>query len=301
MTFRIEKIDSFTGHRDCVYTLSKAQKENLFYSAAGDGMVVEWNADTPDLGRPIVQAKNSIYTLLFDDEKNELWVANNFEGIHLIDPADKKELKSLKIGKTTFFDLKSHNGFLFLGDKEGVIHVIDKETLSFKKHLKASDRSVRTLAVNNSRNELAAGYSDHKIRIFDLDTYELKYTLSGHNNSVFTLAYSQDEKILISGSRDAHLKSWYAETDYDEINDVAAHLFTINDMVMLGDTDLFATCSMDKSIKIWDTYSLRLLKVIDRARHPGHGTSINKLLWLKDSKKLLAASDDRTISMWNIF
>jgi WD40 repeat protein len=57
---------------------------------------------------------------------------------------------------------------------------------------------------------------------------------------------------------------------------------------------------MDKSIKVWDTNELRLLKVIDKARHAGHGTSVNKLLWTSYNNQLLSASDDRTISVWHI-
>jgi WD40 repeat protein len=45
---------------------------------------------------------------------------------------------------------------------------------------------------------------------------------------------------------------------------------------------------------------LRLLKVIDRARHAGHGTSVNKVLWTSHEDQLVSASDDRTISIWNI-
>jgi hypothetical protein len=40
------------------------------------------------------------------------------------------------------------------------------------------------------------------------------------------------------------------------------------------------------------------LKVIDKARHAGHGTSVNKLLWTPN--RLLSASDDRSISAWDI-
>jgi WD40 repeat protein len=57
---------------------------------------------------------------------------------------------------------------------------------------------------------------------------------------------------------------------------------------------------MDKSIKVWDAEALRLLKVIDRSRHAGHGTSVNKVLWSNYRDQLLSASDDRTISVWNI-
>ena len=57
---------------------------------------------------------------------------------------------------------------------------------------------------------------------------------------------------------------------------------------------------MDKSIKVWEAETLQLLKVIDRARHAGHGTSVNKLLWLADGRALISASDDRTLSVWAI-
>jgi WD40 repeat protein len=57
---------------------------------------------------------------------------------------------------------------------------------------------------------------------------------------------------------------------------------------------------MDKSLKVWKLDELRLLKVIDRARHAGHGTSVNKVLWTNYENQLVSASDDRTISVWNI-
>jgi WD40 repeat protein len=52
---------------------------------------------------------------------------------------------------------------------------------------------------------------------------------------------------------------------------------------------------------VWDTERLQLLKVIDKARHAGHGTSVNKLLWTSFESQLLSASDDRSISAWQIF
>jgi WD40 repeat protein len=57
---------------------------------------------------------------------------------------------------------------------------------------------------------------------------------------------------------------------------------------------------MDKSIKVWDAGELKLLKVIDRARHAGHGTSVNRVLWTGFRDQLASASDDRTISLWQI-
>ncbi|MEM7108589.1 MAG: hypothetical protein AAF519_10225 [Bacteroidota bacterium] len=60
----------------------------------------------------------------------------------------------------------------------------------------------------------------------------------------------------------------------------------------------FVNCSMDKVIKIWDSHTFKLLKVVDKARHAGHENSINKLLMPSCRHLLLSASDDRAISIW---
>ena len=82
-------------------------------------------------------------------------------------------------------------------------------------------------------------------------------------------------------------------------------MYAINHIDFSDDGQLFATGSMDKSIKIWDACQFRLLKVIDKARHAGHGTSVNRVLWLPSSvtgerRGIVSASDDRTISIWNL-
>ena len=158
--------------------------------------------------------------------------------------------------------------------------------------------SIRTLAVNYASGELAVGSSDHHIRIFDLHGLSMKKDWVAHNNSVFTLRYSPDGKLLFSGSRDAHVKIWDVDGGYHPVDDIAAHLFAVNHIAFSPDSKHFVTCSMDKSIKVWDLEELKLLKVIDKARHAGHGTSVNKLLWTAD--QLLSASDDRSISAWDI-
>ena len=296
----IEKIDTFGGHRDCVYTLEHGSLSNQFFSAGADGLIVRWRLDRPDLGELVANIPASVYALALHPVSGLLWVGQNYEGIHLIDTLNKKEVGSLKLTSVAIFDIKFYKNDAFVALSDGVVAILDAEQMAVKKYLKASDQSARCMAVNPVERELAVGYSDSTIRIFDLATYDLKRVIPAHANSVFTLAYSPDFRFLLSAGRDAHLKVWDVEKTYGLQNDIVAHLFAINHLTFSPDGSLIATASMDKSIKIWDADTYRLLKVVDRARHAGHGTSVNKLLWTDYQQELLSASDDRTISVWKV-
>ena len=295
---QVQKLDTFGGHRDCVYALERGPQPNQFFSAGGDGQVVRWQLDRPDLGELVAQVPASVYALALHPVSGLLWVGQNYEGLHLIDTVQKRETGSLKLTSAAIFDIAFHRNDAFVALSDGVVAVLDTEQLVVRKYLKASDQSARCVAVNPVERELAVGYSDTTVRIFDLETYALKQTIPAHTNSVFTVNYSPDFQFLLTAGRDAHLKVWDVEQNYSLHQDVAAHLFAINHLAFSPDGDLFATASMDKSIKIWDASTYRLLKVVDRARHAGHGTSVNKLLWT--NHQLLSASDDRTISVWKL-
>jgi WD40 repeat protein len=296
----VEKIATLTGHRDCVYSLTGGKEPWELFSSGGDGMVVKWDLRHPETGELIAKTTNSVYALLYLSGLEQLIVAENFEGIHKIDLNGKKEIGSSKISESSFFDLKFHHGKIYAGAGDGVITVLNHEDLVTAARLRYSDKSVRSIAINPGAGHLAAGYSDYCLRIFDLENYNLLFTIPAHQNSIFTVVYSPDGEFLLTGSRDAHLKIWEVGNNYHLKQSVVAHMYAINHIEYSPDGSYFATCSMDKSVKIWSAKDFQLLKVIDKARHAGHGTSVNKLFWSSYMDQLVSCSDDRTISVWNV-
>ncbi len=297
---QIAKLKSLAGHSDCVYALEHSNESMVFFSAAGDGMVVKWNLQHPEDGELIAQLPNSIYALHLLKHTNLLLAGHNYEGIHLLDWKNKKEVGSLKLSSSAVFDIQSCGNEVFVASGDGSVTIVDADLLTIKKQLKHSDKNARTIAVNPVKGEMAVGYSDNYIRVFALDGFSLKHEWQGHSNSVFTLVYSPDFKLLLSGSRDARLKVWQVDENYGLHTEIAAHLYAINHLAFSPDGKHFVSCSMDKSVKVWQTDDLSLLKVIDKARHAGHGTSVNKLLWTSFNGQVVSASDDRTISIWDV-
>jgi WD40 repeat protein len=296
----VEKTATLTGHRDCIYALEKGGSDNYFFSAAGDGMVVLWNLENPENGELIAKVENSVYALKYLAEKHQLLIGHNFQGIHLIDVESKKELHSAAITDSYIFDIAVFQNKIFVATGDGTLVVLSLEDLSTIIKIKLSDQSIRSIALSPDNKYIALGFSDSFIRILDSTSLALLYEIEAHKNSVFALVFSPDGKYLLSGSRDAHLKIWSVIERFELKETIVAHMFAINDIAYSPDGQYFATCSMDKSIKIWSADEFRLLKVIDKARYAGHGTSVNKLYWTTYQELLISCSDDRSISVWDI-
>jgi WD repeat-containing protein 61 len=296
---QVNKLHTLTGHNQSIFALAEGASPNYFYTGDAQGMVVEWNLEAPKDGKLLAKLSNSVYALSVDKENQLLFIGENFEGIHVVDLRERKELWSIKVTSNAIFDIKCRANQLFVATGDGVLIILDIQEKALVKHVKVSQESLRVLAFSPNRDILAIGCSDNSIKLFSFPSLQPMANLTNHTNSVFALDFSPDGKHLISGGRDAHLKIWETET-FSQKLDIVAHMYAINFLAFREDGKYFVTCSMDKSIKLWDAHTFRLLKVIDKARHAGHGTSINKVFWSGFRGQIVAISDDRTVSIWEI-
>jgi WD40 repeat protein len=299
-TITAQRTDTYLGHKDCVYALEQNTIDGSFYSAGADGFVVNWALHTPNVGTLMARVNQSVYALKQIPNTQLLLVGQNFKGIHLIDVNQKAEINSVEFTSATIFDIQVWNGYVISACGDGMVHVHEAKNFMPVARLAHATKSARCIAIHPHLPQMAVGYSDFYIRVYELNTWRMLHEIPAHNNSVFTLQYSPDGKYLISGSRDAHLKIWDVAANYTLYQQIVAHLYAINHIAFHPKGHLFATCSMDKSIKIWDSTTFRLLKVLDKSRHAGHGTSVNKVLWLAIDEVLITCSDDRTLGIWSI-
>ncbi len=296
----VHKINTLTGHKDCIYTVEKSGEDHIFFSGAGDGFVVAWDLNQPENGQVVAQVPSSVYALHYAKQENALIIGQNFFGLNVIDLHNNKQKNMVRFTSVAIFDVKSHQKKIFTATGDGAITVLNIEDLKIIHQIKASTKSARSIAVNPEKQEMAVGFSDHVIRIYDINNFQLKKEIREHKNSVFSIVYSPDGRYLLSTGRDANLKFWSVDEEYEKAESIVAHIYAINHIDYRSDGKYFVTGSMDKSIKVWDASNFRLLKVIDKARHEGHNSSVNKLFWSGHQDQLVSCSDDRTISVWDL-
>lgn len=295
----IKHLHTLTGHNGAIYQLQKAG-DQAFLSAGGDGWVVKWDLaeKNPETGKLIAKTDTQIFSLLYEEETN-LLVAGDMHGeIHFINTLDEARSRRFKHHKKGVFGIKLIDRTLYTLGGAGMLSKWSLENVGQVESMKISGDSLRSIAFSESI--IYVGASDKSIFMIDANTETVVDVINkAHENSVFSLAFDPNLQHLLSGGRDAMLNVWTEGTSLKIYKGLTAHLFTINSIQFNPSGKLFATASRDKTIKIWDAKSYKLLKVIEAIRDLGHVNSVNHLLWLSESI-LISCSDDRTIKVWEI-
>lgn len=298
---QITKAHQLVGHNASVFAVVADHDPRYILSGAGDGWLVRWDLEAPDLGKLVAKVETQIFSMCLLAGERRVVVGNMNGGVHWVDLEHPEATKNIAHHQKGVYAIVQVGPHVFTGGGDGLVTRWSVESGSSIESLQLSPASIRSIAFAPERNELAVGASDHSIYFLDASRMEVKYSIpAAHDNSIFCLKYSPDQKQLWSGGRDAHLKIWDLEAERTCLMDHAAHWYTINDLVFDPSGKYVATGSRDKTIRIWDAHNFKLVKAIETIRDQGHINSVNRLLWSSHKNYLISASDDRRLISWAI-
>lgn len=124
--------------------------------------------------------------------------------------------------------------------------------------------------------------------------------LNGHQRTIIDVDLSNDGRTIISADADGVLKVWDTKTgdlrpDWSKyLNFSARHIEPVVDVVLSHDRPgkWLLSASLDKTVKIWDTQSGRLLDTLK------HNDSLTDVVISQDGKTIASASKDGTVKIW---
>jgi WD repeat-containing protein 61 len=296
----IKKAAEFKGHNSAIYALADDNIGPYIYSGGGDHYVVKWNIKD-GTNEAIAKTPNAIYAIFHNHLSNELLIGDAKGGFHVIDLVTNTEKKYIINHVGIIFNIG------FSPDKTEIITVSEDGSYSLwdlnyklKISQKISNKRIRNYCFLADKQEIIFCDSNGEFITIDSITHKIKSRKQANKETFGTnfLKLSPSGKSMISGSRDAYLKVWDTETLELKLS-IPAHNYSIYDLQFNTEGNMFATCSMDKTIKIWDN-KLNLLRRIDFKTDRGHQFSINKLIWTSKTDQLISAGDDKKIILWDI-
>lgn len=297
----VRKKAQLTGHNASIFALGRGPDADGFFSGAGDGWIVRWNLNGPEVGRLAAKVDTQVFSLLYLPEWNRVVAGNMNGGLHWIQLDKPDQTRNIAHHEKGVFDMLRIGPHVYTAGGKGMLTRWDAAACRSLESIQISNQSLRCLAWHPQGNELAVGASDRAIYLLDADSLQLRHRLAdAHDNSVFTLHYTPDGHHLLSGGRDAMLKVWKMEGGPALHSAQPAHWYTINSIAFHPEGRWFATGSRDRSIKLWDARGFKLLKVLDASRDGGHINSVNRLYWHPYENYLISASDDRSMIVWEV-
>jgi WD40 repeat protein len=290
---KVQKVAAYLGHSNAIYCISFDKDTQTLYSGSADGLIVEWKPGLSENGISLVRVNAPVWSML--KHKHKLYIGTSKGNIHIIDLLERKEIRNIELHNKGVFQIVHTSYGIFTAGADGSVAQWDLDfNLILRK--KISDKSIRHIEPFPDNSGLLLACSDHTIYKINYKA-EICSVWKGHTLSVFTLCFLDTKSNnFISGGRDAVLKIW---DQNKEIETIAAHLYAIYAISLSPCGKFVATSSMDKTIKIWDSTTFKLLKVIDYAKNQAHTNCVNKVLWV-DNSSLISCSDDRQILHFKI-
>jgi len=299
--FTIQKVHHFTGHQGPVYALEASAEKDFFFSGSGDSYVTRWKADESANPEAIIRGQATVYSMCFMREKNFLAIGESSGTLHVVDLNSKKEIHNIVFHKAGIYDIKFSQRYqrLFTAAGDGTMGIWDGDSFKLLLSKKLCEQKVRAVAVSDKHSLAAFACGDGTIAVFNADSLGEVIRFSAHDLSANSIAFHPGGKHLLTGGRDAHLRIWNIENNFELEKEIPAHNYAIYKIIFNPGGTLFATASRDKTSKIWDAADASVLFRLDKEKFSGHLNSVNSVLWL-DNDTLVSAGDDRSIIVWKI-
>ncbi|KAA6393014.1 MAG: putative Cilia- and flagella-associated protein 52 [Streblomastix strix] len=188
----------------------------------------------------------------------------------------------------------SDSAQIISGGELGELRVWDVRKRKLQTHMKEHGQAVTNIKLFADNKHAVSGSKDRSMSCVDfsverrLSTFKTRASING-------LTLLPDEKRVVTVHSDRSIVYWdLSMADPIRIvND--AHSEQLTSVASAHDIDLFATGSVDHTVKLWNSDGKNL------GEFRGHSGVVNNLVFSPDDKQLITVGDDGNVLVWNVF
>lgn len=275
------------GHAAPIYDLVTDGRS--VFTTAGDKYVVKWNLETGLQDGFTIQLDTAAYVLELIE--NILYIGSTNGTITALDTLKKRVIWEHNLFGNPWMSLcaQAKENQLFAGDSAGNLILLDALTGEKQIHLPFACGRIRQIQCKEAHIWLATQQAG--IIQIDRNTMNELKRFNPHADSVNRLVIKNH--LVVSVGKDGYL----CQTNWNEletIKRIPIHYQAIYGLI--ENFDNWITCSMDKSIKVWDQSLEQILQKIE-IKEGGHKKSVNGIRKLSD-QAFITFSDDQTWISW---
>ncbi len=302
----LQELYHLKGHQDRVKCVSFSPDSKTLASASNDGTVKLWNIEAHEKGADRLWHDAGVYSLAFSPDGRILVTGSESGRVRLWNSTTEQQIHELKGHSGPVWSVGiSYDGKTVAtgsGDRTAKLWDVKNGTLLYT--LPIFPDEVYSVAFSPNDKFLAIGCRDRSVILWDIankrreTVTEPKGGLENLNfDPVSAIAFSPDSELLAIGSH-------YTQKSVPSLWDVrgknqpirlVGHPSEAFSVPFSYDGNLVATASVDKTIKLWDRNTGRLIATLH-----GHVGGVLSVAFSPDDKILASGGEDRVVRIWDI-
>jgi WD40 repeat protein len=169
--------------------------------------------------------------------------------------------------------------------------------------------TVTACAVTADGRHLISASEDGTLKVWDLESRRTLSTLAGHTHGVTACAVTADGRRVVSASGDRTLKLWDLESGSVLVT-LAGHTHGVTACAVTADGRRAISASEDRTLKVWNLANWTLMGWDPASWAPrnrrelatldGHTRGINGCAVTADGRRVVSASEDHTLKVWDL-
>jgi coatomer subunit beta' len=179
----------------------------------------------------------------------------------------------------------------------GTVILWNYESQTVVKTFEITSLPIRTGKFIAQKSWFITGSDDLQLRVFNYNTFERVAAWDAHVDYIRCVAVHPSKSFVLSCSDDLTIKLWDWQNNWSCVKVFEGHMHYVMQVAFNPkDTNTFASCSLDHSIKVWNLGSQ-----VPNYTLEGHEKGVCTIAYYPGSDKpyLASGGDDKQIRLWD--